>query len=991
MQGIRNSVVCTRKSVRDTPTPYVGCPNIESMDKNRMNIRLKIYMPAGVLALSAVLALGVALPADSAPPTANNQLFKVPPNPCGAKIFMTMAWCGITSRIYGLSFTDPNFTAAPCYENPTFTLLSAPTNGILECRANDNESCQWIPVTVNTPISNDTIRFPYINNAATLNNNKWAYTCTNGMMSVTGSMDRFTWRIANSDGAATATCTVYIVANQMPLAKDIYRCCAPGTDTLIAVGFYDPDMQMKNFSNASAQAWSVKVISPPTNGSFVATNGLLLTYRPRAGVTQGFDRFTYKVNDSVADSANTATGTIQVRHFRDRAGNLVVLVVNTNLLQGVLTNEIFRLKRDLEREGYTSKIKGWNTAASPAPATLWDYLHSEYTNGTQFMAGAILIGDLPLPAVTNYVATGPTTLTTNVFNTDLVYWNMQYFQTLQTDNQQCHIWVSRICWPGTAYGDYGDEITLLRRALDANHDYRTGAARLPHKAFYYSHRRHCDSDIAPAAERLKEVWPDADSRGGPLYTDSSHCDFVTNRTDLTNAYGQTYLGADCLAAGGEIFEEISDGEVSYFMATESYFFISDLYRTINQVRFHLPYSCQIGRPGCLANHMLMTRGGGCVFVAATAGTGTTGENPYEHLISECTLDDRQYRKLIKAGESIGAAAIQYYAIRGVSNDREMFYGDMSLPVMAAPSNSLPEIRNYSVSVSASHSPTRVSGCVDAYDPDGTVSNIEWFMTGYDYGRAAPTFSGSGTNVVWPCATTGVYHTRVEVVDNYKARTWREYAITVTAPTACTVLATASIGGSITPSGNVVLALGATCAFSNAPAPWYHANSVMVDGVNVGTPGAYTFTNALVDHTIAAEFAPDLAANNTPKWWLAQADPDWTNDFNAAATNDMDRDGLFTWQEYITGTDPTNHASAFRLDIEFSSEYPVITLPTIVPGPLYGGLKRYYGLQNTADILAGPWTDIENWTNIQALGQTIVYSNLVDTANIYFCGKTWLAP
>jgi hypothetical protein len=44
--------------------------------------------------------------------------------------------------------------------------------------------------------------------------------------------------------------------------------------------------------------------------------------------------------------------------------------------------------------------------------------------------------------------------------------------------------------------------------------------------------------------------------------------------------------------------------------------------------------------------------------------------------------------------------------------------------------------------------------------------------------------------------------------------------------------------------------------------------------------------------------------------VARASHGWTNDFDAAATNDPEPDGYFTWQEYIADTDPTNGASFF---------------------------------------------------------------------------------
>lgn len=61
-------------------------------------------------------------------------------------------------------------------------------------------------------------------------------------------------------------------------------------------------------------------------------------------------------------------------------------------------------------------------------------------------------------------------------------------------------------------------------------------------------------------------------------------------------------------------------------------------------------------------------------------------------------------------------------------------------------------------------------------------------------------------------------------------------------------------------------------------------------------------------SVQANFTARLATNDTPQWWLAQYG--WTNDFDAAATNDIDMDGYFTWQEYIADTSPTNADSFF---------------------------------------------------------------------------------
>ena len=70
----------------------------------------------------------------------------------------------------------------------------------------------------------------------------------------------------------------------------------------------------------------------------------------------------------------------------------------------------------------------------------------------------------------------------------------------------------------------------------------------------------------------------------------------------------------------------------------------------------------------------------------------------------------------------------------------------------------------------------------------------------------------------------------------------------------TVTATASAGGSISPSGAVAVNYGASRAFTITPNTGYHIDSVRVDGVNVGAVAGHTFTNVTANHTIAAYFS-----------------------------------------------------------------------------------------------------------------------------------------
>ncbi len=70
----------------------------------------------------------------------------------------------------------------------------------------------------------------------------------------------------------------------------------------------------------------------------------------------------------------------------------------------------------------------------------------------------------------------------------------------------------------------------------------------------------------------------------------------------------------------------------------------------------------------------------------------------------------------------------------------------------------------------------------------------------------------------------------------------------------TITATASVGGSITPSGEVNVAHGSNQAFAISPDEGYHIDDVLVDEISIGAVSSYVFFNVTKDYTIHADFA-----------------------------------------------------------------------------------------------------------------------------------------
>lgn len=113
---------------------------------------------------------------------------------------------------------------------------------------------------------------------------------------------------------------------------------------------------------------------------------------------------------------------------------------------------------------------------------------------------------------------------------------------------------------------------------------------------------------------------------------------------------------------------------------------------------------------------------------------------------------------------------------------------------------------------------------------------------------------------------------------------------VTPTTTYTITASAGANGSISPSGAVKVASGASKSFTITPADGYRVADVLVDGKSVGAVSSYKFTNVKANHTIAVTFE----AGNTP------ADPEDTGvsdllnttDHVAFMTGYADGSGLF---------------------------------------------------------------------------------------------------
>ena len=80
----------------------------------------------------------------------------------------------------------------------------------------------------------------------------------------------------------------------------------------------------------------------------------------------------------------------------------------------------------------------------------------------------------------------------------------------------------------------------------------------------------------------------------------------------------------------------------------------------------------------------------------------------------------------------------------------------------------------------------------------------------------------------------------------------------------TITARAGAGGTISPSGAVVVQQGSNQTFTITPNPFYQISQVTVNSVNQGAITTYTFTNVQANHTISATFT--AITGDMVAWW-----------------------------------------------------------------------------------------------------------------------------
>ena len=188
---------------------------------------------------------------------------------------------------------------------------------------------------------------------------------------------------------------------------------------------------------------------------------------------------------------------------------------------------------------------------------------------------------------------------------------------------------------------------------------------------------------------------------------------------------------------------------------------------------------------------------------------------------------------------------------------------------------------------------------------------------------------------------------------------------------CILTASAGTGGTITPSGAVVITTDINQSFNIAPNAAFILSDLLVDGVTVGRANSYTFNNITSNHTIAASFNGGWSAPTVSTVFGGVV----ANPNNAFSSNN-------TYVTFDSGSDSVNYTS--------------FGIHTIPDGAVINGIQvaiEGYNSQaagRNAQIQLS-WNGGVNFTTVTAARTTnlpVVDGTVIlgDTADTW--GRTW---
>jgi hypothetical protein len=175
----------------------------------------------------------------------------------------------------------------------------------------------------------------------------------------------------------------------------------------------------------------------------------------------------------------------------------------------------------------------------------------------------------------------------------------------------------------------------------------------------------------------------------------------------------------------------------------------------------------------------------------------------------------------------------------------------------------------------------------------------------------------------------------------------------------TITASASSGGSISPSGVVAVNYGNSQTFTITPNAGYKIVNVVVDGSSVGVVSTYTFWNVTANHTISASFdilkTYTLTVSAGPGGFISPSGIVTVNEGTSLGFTIIPNTGYYIDTFYVDGVPTTNYTlqninANHTVYVTFSRKTYQITAYSSTGGTVspmgtswvyYGDSKTYY--------------------------------------------------
>ncbi|MBL0183362.1 MAG: SprB repeat-containing protein [Chitinophagaceae bacterium] len=177
----------------------------------------------------------------------------------------------------------------------------------------------------------------------------------------------------------------------------------------------------------------------------------------------------------------------------------------------------------------------------------------------------------------------------------------------------------------------------------------------------------------------------------------------------------------------------------------------------------------------------------------------------------------------------------------------------------------------------------------------------------------------------------------------------------------TITATAGPNGNVTPAGISTVDCGANKSYTITPDAGYVTVSVLVDGVSIGTPASYTFTNVTANHTISATFK-----------LLVTADPAIVDAYMTDMSDVLINANLI----------PFNSVNKVKVPVQN------LNLSNIIPAgttKIRIDLGSKLQLNTGFDLGTAPLSAYFNWTKVVESGNDVIYGDQIADLPPFFGG------